>query len=90
MSFGSRLRSRGITQAIFKRLRKRAAQIGIPVSSQAGEAKKDGITIQWKYDPSAELLEVECVHAPFWIDATRVNRTLSEEIEATMETRSAA
>ena len=90
MPFGSRLMFRGITQVIFKRLRKRAAQNGIPVSSQAGEAKKDGVTIQWNYDARAELLEIECVHAPFWIDAARVNRKLSEEIEAALETRSAA
>jgi hypothetical protein len=90
MSFGSRLTFRGITQAIFKRIRKRAAQNGIPVRSQAGEARKDGVTIQWNYDPGAELLEVECVHAPFWIDAARVNQKLSEEIEATLETRDAA
>jgi hypothetical protein len=90
MSFSSRLTFRGITQAIFKRLRKKAARNGIPVSSQAGEAMKDGVTIQWKYDPDAELLEVECVRAPFWIDAARVNRKLGEEIESALNSRQAA
>ena len=90
MTVSSRLTFRGITHAIFKLLRKRAAQNGISVSSQAGEAKKDGVTIQWNYDPSAESLEVECVHAPFWIDAALVNRELSKEIEATLESRNAA
>ena len=90
MSFRSRLTFRGITLAIFKVLRKKAAQNGIPISSQAGEAIKDGIKIQWKYDPDAQLLEVGCVQAPFWISAGRINRRLSEEIEATLESRSAA
>lgn len=90
MSFSSRLMFRGITQVVFKRLRKKAAQNGIPVSSQSGEAMKDGVTIQWKYDPEAELLEVACVRVPFWIDAARVHRKLSEEIESAVATRRAA
>lgn len=84
MSSVSRLSFRGITRAIFARLRKKAAQNGICVPGPAGEAVKDGVTIQWKYDPDAQQLEVECVHAPFWIDAARVNRKLSQEIEATV------
>lgn len=79
-----RLAFRGITRSIFKRLRKKAAQNGIPVNSQAGEAVKDGITIGWNYDPDAELLEIECVRARFWMDSARVNRRLREEIESTL------
>jgi len=87
---GSRLTFRGITRAIFARLRKKATQNGIPVVRPRGEAVKDGVKIEWKYDPNAELLEVECVSAPFWIDAAHVNRRLSQEIEATLGPRRAA
>jgi hypothetical protein len=90
MSFGSRLTFRGITRAIFKRLRKKAEQNGIPVAAPAGEAGKHGIVIEWKYDPDAELLEVECIRSPFWIDAARVNRKLSEEIRSAMDSYRAA
>jgi hypothetical protein len=81
---GSRLTFRGITCSIFARLRKKATQNGIPIARPAGEAVKDGVRIQWKYDPDAELLEVECIKTPFWIDAARVNRKLSLEIQATL------
>ena len=81
---GSRLTFRGITCSIFARLRKKATQNGIPIARPAGEAVKDGVRIQWKYDPDAELLEVECVKTPFWIDAARVNRRLSLEIQSTL------
>lgn len=86
----SRLTFRGITSAIFARLRKKATQNGISVVRPAGEAVKDGVRIQWKYDSDTELLEVECVHAPFWIDTARVNRRLSEEIETTLGSSRAA
>jgi hypothetical protein len=90
MSFGSRLTFRGITRAIYKRLRKKAVKNGIPIGSQAGEAVTGGIVIEWKYDPAAQLLEVECVRSPFWIDTARVNRKLSEEIESAMDSHWAA
>jgi hypothetical protein len=81
---GSRLTFRGITRALFARLRKKATQNGIPIARPAGEAAKDGVRIQWKYDAEAELLEVECIKTPFWIDRARVNRKLSLEIQATL------
>ncbi|QNI33711.1 hypothetical protein H7849_07250 [Alloacidobacterium dinghuense] len=87
---GTRLTFRGITRAIFARLRKKATANGISVDCPAGEAVKDGARIQWKYDPDAELLEVECVHAPFWIDRARINQRLSQEIEATVRADRAA
>jgi hypothetical protein len=83
MLSGSRLTFRGITRAIFRRLRKKATRNGISVVRRTGEATKDGVRIQWKYDADAELLEVECVSAPFWFDVARINRRLSHEIEAT-------
>jgi myo-inositol-1-phosphate synthase len=90
MPFNSRLTFRGITRKIFARLRKKATQNGIPVVRPSGEAVKDGVRIQWKYDAEAELLEVACVSAPFWIDAAHVNRKLSQEIEATLGSNRAA
>jgi hypothetical protein len=71
-------------------LQKKATQNGIPIARPAGEAVKDGVMIQWKYDPDAELLEVECVHAPFWIDTAHVNMKLSREIEATLGSKEVA
>jgi len=66
---GSRLMFCGIKRTVFARLRKKATQNGILIAHPAGEAVEGGVRIQWKYDPDAELLEVECVKTPFWIDA---------------------
>jgi len=81
MSGNRRDTFRGITRAIFARLRKEASKAGIRVASPQGEAVKDGVRICWKYDAGSELLEVEC-KAPFWIDANRVKEDLRHEIEA--------
>ena len=89
MSGNAKQTFHGITRAIFARLRKKASKVGIHVASPKGEAVKDGVTIQWNYDPSAELLEVEC-KAPFWINSAQINRNLRREIEATLAANRAA
>jgi hypothetical protein len=87
MSGNPRQTFRGITRAIFGRLRRKASRAGIHIASQQGEAVKDGVRIRWDYDPRSELLEVEC-RAPFWINSNRIKENLRNEIEATI--RSAA
>ena len=90
MSGRSRLTFRGITRSIFNRLRKIASRKGIVVSSPAGEATKDGVKIQWSYDANSELLEVECIQAPFWIDSARISKDLQSEIEEVLGSNRAA
>jgi len=51
---------------------------------------KDGVKIQWNYDPSSELLEVECIQAPFWIDSARISKDLQSEIEEVLGSSRAA
>lgn len=90
MSLSPKLTFGGITRAIFALLRKKASKRGIHVVGPAGEATKDGVRIQWNYDATLEVLEVECIHAPFWIDSTRINKELRREIEATHDASRAA
>jgi hypothetical protein len=80
---------RGITRAIFARLRKKASKIGFCVAERVGSAKKDGIGIHWNYDPHLEILEVQC-STPFWINSARVSEQLRCEIEATIQSYRAA
>lgn len=85
MSSGSRLSFRGITRAIFTRLRNKAAKHGIPVRHPRGEVARNGVVIQWNYDPAAELLEVECLRTPFWVAPDTINNKLTEEIESELQ-----
>ena len=90
MLSGSRLSFRGITRAVFARLRRKARRSGITVVDPRGEGVGDGIRIRWEYDPAAEILEVECVHAPFWIDRAAINSRLTREIESEVQREWAA
>jgi hypothetical protein len=80
---------RGITRAVFARLRKKASRIGFPVAKPVGSAQKDGIRLDWNYDPRLQTLEVQC-STPFWINSARVNEELRREIEATIRSYRAA
>lgn len=90
MLSGSGLSFRGITRAVFARLRRKAARSGLVVLQPRGEAVRDGVGIQWTYDEATEVLEVECVRAPFWIDRAAINGRLSREIETELNRRRAA
>jgi hypothetical protein len=80
---------RGITRALFARLRKKASIVGFPVAKPVGSAQKDGIRIDWNYDPRLETLEVQC-STLFWINPARVDEELRREIEATIRSYRAA
>jgi hypothetical protein len=90
MLSGSRLSFRGITRAVFARLRRKAKRSGITVLHPRGEAVRDGVRIEWDYDAAAGVLEVECVRAPFWIDRAAIHGRLSREIESELEQERAA
>ena len=90
MLSGSKLSFGGITRAVFARLRRKAAKSGITVVNPRGEAVRDGIRIEWEYDSAAEVLNVECVHAPFWIDRAAIHGRLSHEIESELKLKRAA
>ena len=80
---------RGITRAVFIRLRKKASKFGFPVAKPKGSAKNDGIRIHWNYNPQLETLEVQC-STPFWFNSARVTEEVRCEIEATIRSLRAA
>jgi hypothetical protein len=90
MLAGSRLSFRGITRAVFARLRRKARRSGIAILHPRGEAVRDGVKIQWEYDAAAEVLEVECVRVPFWFDRATIHGRLTHEIESELESERAA
>lgn len=85
MLSGSKLLFRGITRAVFTRLRRKATRSGLTVLEPRGEAVRDGVRIHWEYDEAAEKLEVECVRAPFWMDRSAIESRLSREIESELK-----
>lgn len=90
MLSGSGLSFRGITGAVFARLRRKAARSGITVLQPRGDDVRDGVRIQWDYHAEEEVLEVECVRAPFWIDRAAIHSRLSREIESELKPKRVA
>lgn len=85
MLSASKLLFRGITRAVFARLRRKAKRSGLTILEPRGEAIRDGVKIEWDYDPAAQVLEVECVRAPFWIDRAAIHGRLSDAIKSELD-----
>jgi hypothetical protein len=73
----------GITQARFNALIQKASSFGITVSGDSGQASKDGVTIRWAFDPTAQTLELQCLSAPFFIGCGTVNSQIHNLVDAT-------
>ena len=54
-----------ITQGRFDCLVQKAGGWGVTISGIEGQTSKDGITVRWKFDPSNQTLELQCLDSPF-------------------------
>jgi hypothetical protein len=62
-----------ITSDQFNCLVLKAQANGINISGNSGTASKDGITITWNFDPTAETLTLQCTGKPFFVSCGTIN-----------------
>ena len=75
----------GVSQDQFDCLAKQAVANGLPISGNGGEATKSGFTISWKYDPTSQILEIECLSAPFLVPCSIVNGKIHDLVDQCMQ-----
>lgn len=66
-----------ITPAEFDCLVAQAAENGLPLNGNSGEASASGFTPRWNYDPAKQALEIQCVAAPFLVPCSMINAKIS-------------
>lgn len=54
----------------------KARAAGIAITATSGTSSKDGITIEWAFDPAAQTLSIQCTAAPFFIPCETINTTI--------------
>lgn len=57
----------GINQEHFTCLLQKAQSAGINISGNSGSASGSGITIEWNYDPAAQVLTIQCTDKPIFL-----------------------
>ncbi len=53
-------------------------EYGITIDREEGEATKRSFTLQWRYDPSAQTLEVRCSKKPLLVPCRMVNQRIND------------
>jgi hypothetical protein len=71
----------GITEGWFDCLTQKAADAGIVISGNEGQASRDGVTVRWKFTPSTGELELQCTGAPFFVGCGTVNAKIHDLVD---------
>jgi len=70
------------TPARFNCLVQKAAGSGIVIGGNQGQASKDGITLSWKFDPTNQTLDIQCLAAPFFLSCGTINGKIHDLIDS--------
>ncbi len=71
-----------ITQEHFGSIVQKAAEAGLPLAGNAGQASKSGFTVVWQYDPVGQLLEIQCLDAPFLVPCSMINGKIHDLVDS--------
>lgn len=74
------LRFPSLTASQFNTLRAAAAAQGITMNGPSGTAGQMGVEVRWNYDDAAQLLELECLKAPFFMSKGDVENRLTQMV----------
>jgi hypothetical protein len=58
-------------------------ELGISISGDEGTATKNGMTISWVYDPSAQTLTVGDTRKPWYVAESKIAEELTRLVSAT-------
>jgi hypothetical protein len=72
----------GLTPDQFTALAAKGAASGLAVSGNQGQATKNGFKVTWNYDPTAGVLEIQCVSAPFLVPCSTINGRIHDLVDS--------
>jgi hypothetical protein len=67
-----------ITRERWVRMQSKAAQFGVDLTGDSGQASQKGFTFSWTYDEDAQTLTIQCLEHPFFAPCSLVNSKLQE------------
>ena len=60
------------------RAQSKAAQIGVELTGDSGQASQKGFTFSWNYDEEMQTLTIQCLDHPFFAPCSLVNAKLQQ------------
>jgi hypothetical protein len=70
----------GVTPAIFDCLVAKAADQGINISADSGNARKSGFEFAWNYNRTQQTLMIKCTDRPIIIGCGTINGKIDEVV----------
>jgi hypothetical protein len=70
-----------VSETVFNCLVQKAATFGIVISSNSGEATKDGFTVRWDYNPGAQTIQLQCTDGPWWAPCSTINGKIHQLVD---------
>ena len=71
-----------VTQPQFDCLSQKAKAAGIDIVGNTGTACKDGITMEWAFDPAAATLSIQCTSSPIFPPCSVINSKIHSLVES--------
>jgi hypothetical protein len=62
-------------------MQSKAAQIGVELTGDSGQASQKGFTFSWNYDEEMQTLTIQCLDHPFFAPCSLVNAKMQELVE---------
>jgi hypothetical protein len=70
-----------VTDEQFACLTAKAKAAGIDIAGNNGNATRDGIEINWSYDPVGQTLSIQCTSAPFFVSCGSINSKIHDLVD---------
>ena len=58
-------------------------ELGMALSGNSGKASADNVTISWNYDPTAQVLVLQCLKKPWYVLESMVDSKLDALVNST-------
>ncbi len=70
-----------VTPERFSALKRKALDFGLNLNANKGSTSQRGFTVNWKYDPDAKMLEIQCTNKPFLVPWSAIDQKIAQWVE---------
>jgi len=70
-----------VTADVWNCCKSTAANYGVQISSDSGSASSHGFTVNWNYDASSQVLQLQVTDKPFWAPCSIVNSKIHDAVD---------
>lgn len=57
-----------------------AAKYGVTISTNYGSATDNGYTVAWNYDPTSQVLQIQCTDSPWAMPCVVINGAIDHAV----------